>query len=81
MTRHKVLARLLEAPPLGSIRPGRGGGGFAMFLGLKSVSLGSHIFGFKICKHELPIFVGKNFQQLLFSLGYSVRFSYVIPQK
>ena len=33
------------------------------------ISLESHIFGSKICKHELHIFGGKNFQQLLFSLS------------
>ena len=33
------------------------------------ISLESHIFGSKICKHELLIFWGKNFQQLPFSLG------------
>ena len=43
--------------------------GCACHVSGSELSLESHIFGSKICKHELPIFGGKNFQQLPFSLS------------
>ena len=53
-----------------------GYGVHAMFLG-SEISLESHIFGFKICKHELPILRREEFSATtIFST-----FNYVTPQK
>ena len=57
--------------------PKGGGGGYLPCLHTgctchvfgSEISLESHIFGFKLCKHELPTFWGKSFQQLPFSLS------------
>ena len=47
--------------------------GCACHVSGSEISLKSHIFGSRICKHELPIFGGrgggKTFQQLPFSLS------------
>ena len=59
-----------------AVCPGGGGGylpclhtGYAFHVFGSEISLESYIFGSKICKHELSMFWGKNFQQLPFSLG------------
>ena len=47
--------------------------GCASHVSGSEISLERHIFGSRICKHELPIFFfwggGKNFQQFPFSLS------------